>query len=59
MTLHQPPTPIPSPPRGRGGAFRAALQGVSGGSSGHLPPPAVGEGWGGGASPRSINRRAA
>ena len=49
--LRQPPTPIPSPQRGRGGALaRPACLACKAGS---LPPPAVGEGWGGGATAKA------
>lgn len=54
-----PPTPIPSPQRGRGGALPATLFVMPDGSAAHLPPPAVGEGRGGGAAPRSHDWRAA
>ena len=43
------PHPHPLPTRGRGGAGRQAMA-----MEGRVPPsPLVGEGWGGGASPRS------
>lgn len=56
--LPKPPTPIPSPPRGRGGAFCATVRGVPDGSPGRLPPPTVGEGRGGGAIPEGKGRAA-
>jgi hypothetical protein len=57
MTLDRPPTPIPSPQRGRGGASIPTLRIFTDGLSKRLPPPAVGEGWGGGAARRSQDRR--
>lgn len=53
------PTPIPSPQRGRGGVSRPTLQSVSEVRTVRLPPPFVGEGWGGGAFARSDDERAA
>ena len=46
--LRHPPTPLPSPQRGRGGASARPLRLTV--KAGSLPPPAVGEGWGGGES---------
>jgi hypothetical protein len=52
--LQEPPTPIPSPQGGRGGAStRPKRQTVK---SGRLPPPSVGEGWGGGAPRQNVRR---
>jgi hypothetical protein len=59
MNFHRALTPIPSRLRGRGGAFYATLRGLPDGSSRHLPPPAVGEGWGGAATAQLNDRRAA
>lgn len=61
--LPKPPTPNPSPQRGRGGApARGTFQMAN---PGRLPPPSVGEGWGGAAalptpiSPTTTDRGAA
>ena len=54
--LRQPPTPIPSPQGGRGGALsRTKRPHVM---ARHLPPPLVGEGWGWGATRRTHGRAA-
>jgi hypothetical protein len=49
MTSACPPTPIPSPQRGTGGAPARPKRPTD--KSKSLPPPAVGEGWGGGCTP--------
>ena len=59
MSVDLTPTPLPSPQRGRGGAMIATSCRAPDASSGRLPPPAVGEGRGGGASPGIDDRRAA
>jgi hypothetical protein len=54
LALPPPPTPLPSPQGGRGGTpdtQRCAKP------AGHLPPPFVEEGWGGGAAPGQALRR--
>jgi hypothetical protein len=56
--LHQTPTPIPSPRGGKRGAAAPAARLTF--KAGCLPPPPVGEGWGGGANrPNRTDRRAA
>jgi hypothetical protein len=58
MCLHRPPTPIPSPQMGWGGAACLTVQPAPSRQTLHLPHPFVGEGWGGGAIRRqTFDRR--